>query len=852
LRLSLGATTTVMRPTHTDVEIDREAIKGAFLDKLFYIQGKFPKLATLTDYYMALAYTVRDLMLRRWVNTAAAYTTQRARTVSYLSAEYLIGPHLGNNLINLGIYDDVRAAIQELGLDFDTLLAQEPEPGLGNGGLGRLAACFIDSLATLEIPTLAYGIRYEFGIFQQEIVDGWQVEKTDKWLTLGNPWEIARPEWAVEVKLGGHTERYLDDHGRLRVRWLPSKIVNGVPYDTPILGYRNNTANTLRLWRAEAPDSFDFAVFNRGDYYGAVNQKIISENLSKVLYPNDEQLRGKELRLEQQYFFVSCSLQDMLRVLNVQRIPVECFHEKFAVQLNDTHPAIAVAELMRLLVDNHLLPWETAWDITRRTMAYTNHTLLPEALEYWPVALMGRVLPRHLEIIYEINARFLDDVRLHCLGDESRIGALSLIDEHGERYVRMAHLACVGSHAVNGVAALHTDLLKRNVLGEFHRLWPQRFSNKTNGVTPRRWLVLANPRLSALLTETVGDAWPRDLNELRALEAYAEDAQFRDRWAAIKRANKVDLAARIARLAETPVDPDSLFDVQVKRIHEYKRQHLSILHVIALYHRLKCGLGADMVPRTFVFAGKAAPGYHMAKLIIKLINSVGSVLNRDPQTRDRLRLIFLPNFNVTNSQRIYPAADLSEQISTAGKEASGTGNMKFAMNGALTIGTLDGANVELRDEVGAENFFLFGLTAEEVETLRDDYRPIDRYRGNAELATVIDLIRSGFFSRGDSELFEPLLRGLLDYDPYFVLADFAEYVACQREVSEAFRDRGQWTRMSILNAARTGKFSSDRTIREYCRDIWNVPSVPIRRTSQVEVAQDFDDTLGALQAVAAV
>ncbi len=580
-----------MRPTHADMDIDKEAIKRAFLDKLFYIQGKFPKLATLTDYYMALAYTVRDLMLRRWVSTAAAYTTQRARTVSYLSAEYLIGPHLGNNLINLGIYDEVRGAIQELGLDFDTLLAQEAEPGLGNGGLGRLAACFIDSLATLEIPTLAYGIRYEFGIFHQEIVDGWQVEKTDKWLTYGNPWEIARPEWAVEVKLGGHTERYVDDSGRLRVRWLPAKVVNGVPYDTPILGYRNNTANTLRLWRAEAPESFDFAVHNRGDYYGAVNQKIISENLSKVLYPNDDQLRGKELRLEQQYFFVSCSLQDMLRVLNVQRIPVERFHEKFAVQLNDTHPAIAIAELMRLLVDNHAIAWETAWDITCRTMAYTNHTLLPEALEYWPLALLGRVLPRHLEIIYEINARFLDDVRLSCLGDESKVAALSIIDEHGERYVRMAHLACVGSHAVNGVADLHTELLKRDVLGEFYRLWPQRFSNKTNGVTPRRWLVLANPRLSALLTETVGDTWARNLNELRALEPFVEDAQFRERWASIKRANKVDLAARIARHAESAVDPDSLFDVQVKRIHEYKRQHLSILHVVALYHRLKCGLG---------------------------------------------------------------------------------------------------------------------------------------------------------------------------------------------------------------------------------------------------------------------
>jgi starch phosphorylase len=848
-----GVSATALRSPPVDVAIDKEAVKRAFLDKLFYIQGKFPKLATHNDYYMALAYTVRDMMLRRWVSTAAAYTTHRARTVCYFSAEYLLGPHLGNNLINLGIYDEVRGAVQELGLDFDALLAQEPEPGLGNGGLGRLAACFIDSLATLEIPTLAYGIRYEFGIFQQEIVDGWQVEKTDKWLTYGNPWEIARPEWGVEVKLGGHTEQYVDDRGRLRVRWVPSKLVNGVPYDTPILGFKNNTANTLRLWRAEAPESFDFAVFNRGDYYGAVNQKVISENLSKVLYPNDQETRGKELRLEQQYFFVSCSLQDMFRVLEVQRIPIERFHEKFTVQLNDTHPAIAVAELMRLLVDVHALAWDKAWDITCRTMAYTNHTLLPEALECWTVALFGRVLPRHLEIVYEINARFLDEVRLHSLGDEQKVSALSLIDESGERYVRMAHLACVGSHAVNGVADLHTELLKRNVLGEFYKLWPQRFSNKTNGVTPRRWIVLANPPLTSLLNETIGDGWIRDLDRLRAIEPFIEDSSFRDRWNAIKRANKQELAARIAEHSGAPLDPDSMFDVQVKRIHEYKRQHLNILHVIALYHRLKSGVGGDVVPRTFIFGGKAAPGYHIAKLMIKLINSVGAVLNRDPETRDLLRVVFLPNFNVTNGQRIYPAADLSEQISTAGKEASGTGNMKFSMNGALTIGTLDGANVELRTEVGADNFFLFGLNAGEVEDLRrSGYRPYDWYRRNTELATVVDLIRSGFFSRGDPELFEPLTRGLIDYDPYFVFADFAAYVDCQRSVGEAFRDRELWTRMSILNAARTGKFSSDRTILEYCRDIWRVQAVPIKRTSQSEINHDFDETASTLQPVASV
>jgi starch phosphorylase len=828
-------------------EIDRQAIERTFLDKLFYVQGKFPRLATETDYYLALAYTVRDLMLHRWVSTAAIYTATKARTVAYLSAEYLIGPHLGNNLINLGIYDDVKAAIEALGLDFEALLAREAEPGLGSGGLGRLAACFIDSLATLEVPTLAYGIRYEFGIFQQEIVDGWQVEKTDKWLTFGNPWEISRPEWAVEVKLGGRTDRYVDDLGRSRVRWEPDIIVNGVPYDTPILGFLNNTANTLRLWRAEAPESFDFAVFNRGDYYGAVNQKVVSENLSKVLYPNDEQMSGKRLRLEQQYFFVSCSLQDMLRIVGVQGVSLEHFHEKFAVQLNDTHPAIAVAELMRILVDEHAIAWDEAWAITRQTFSYTNHTLLPEALEHWPVELLGRVLPRHLEIIYEINARFLDDVRLRCLGDERRVAALSLIDEHGERYVRMAHLASAGSHAINGVAELHTELLQRHVLDDFHALWPQRFSNKTNGVTPRRWLMLANPRLSALLNEAIGDGWCRDLEELRALEPLAADPAFRDRWQAIKRANKQELIASIGVHAETRIDPRSMFDVQVKRIHEYKRQHLNILHVIALYLRIKSGLEEGLVPRTFIFSGKAAPGYRMAKLIIKLITSVGAVVNRDPQARDLLRVVFVPNFNVTTGQRIYPAAELSEQISTAGKEASGTGNMKFAINGALTIGTLDGANVELREEVGAENFFLFGLTAQDVEVMsRQGYRPADRCVGEPGLSAVIELLRSGFFSRGDTELFEPLLHALLHAGPYFVLADFASYAECQRQVAQTYRDSAVWTRMSVLNTARSGKFSSDRTIREYCSDIWNVAPVPIRLISQRDVTTQVGRPTGAI------
>jgi starch phosphorylase len=808
--------------------ISREVLKRAFLDNLFYVQGKFPKLASQHDYYLALAYTVRDRLLARWVSTAETYTREGSRTVAYMSAEFLLGPHLGNNILNLGIEQPVRAAIQELGMHYETLLAQEVEPGLGNGGLGRLAACFIDSLATLEIPALGYGIRYEHGIFAQDIVDGWQVEKTDVWLRYGNPWEIARPEWAVEIKLAGHTERYQDEDGRLRIRWVAGRNVLGVPYDTPILGFRNNTANTLRLWRAEAVEAFDLSTFNRGDYWGAVQRKIESENLTKVLYPNDEQMQGKELRLAQQYFFVSCSLQDMLRIMRVQEIPLARFHEKFAVQLNDTHPAIAVAELMRLLVDEQGMAWEKAWDVTRRTFAYTNHTLLPEALEQWSVALFEKLLPRHLEIIYELNARFLDQVRLQCLGDTGRVARLSLINESGERTVRMAHLACIGSHAINGVAALHTELLKKEVLSDFNELMPEKFSNKTNGVTPRRWLGLSNPRLAALIDRQLGPGWLAHMDRLRELEPLAEDPGFRAEWREIKRANKEIYAAYLREVTGVAVDPDSLFDVQVKRIHEYKRQHLNILHVIARYHRIRANPNLEVTPRTFIFGGKAAPGYFMAKLMIKLITSVAALVNRDPLTRDKMKVVFVPNFNVRTGQALYAAAELSEQISTAGKEASGTGNMKFMMNGALTIGTLDGANIEIREEAGAENFFLFGLTADEVARIRQEgYDPMLLYRNNPEIRVVIDLIRDGYFSRGDGELFRPLLENLLKHDPYMLLADFPSYRDCQHSVDEAYLDREHWTRMSIFNTARSGRFSSDRSIREYCEDIWNVKSVPI-------------------------
>jgi starch phosphorylase len=818
------------------VSMTKEAIKHAFLDNLFYIQGKVPALATKTDYYMALAYAVRDRMLQRWISTAATYTRQGSRTVSYLSAEFLMGPHLGNNLINLGIYDTARTAVAELGLDLEELLAQEDEPGLGNGGLGRLAACFIDSLATLEVPALGYGIRYEFGIFEQEIVDGWQVEKTDKWLRYGNPWEIARPEWCVDVKFGGHTEGYLDEYGRRRTRWVPARVVNAVPYDTPILGYRVNTANTLRLWKAEAPESFDFTTINRGDYYGAVNQKVASENLTKVLYPNDEQVRGKELRLEQQYFFVSASLQDMLRICKVQKIPPERFHEKFAVQLNDTHPSVAVPELMRLLVDELAMDWDRAWNITRNTFAYTNHTLLPEALERWPVGMFGRLLPRLLEIIFEINARFLEEVRMAFFGDEQRIRRLSLIDESGERYVRMAHVASVGSHAINGVAALHSELLQRDVLRDFADLWPKRFSNKTNGVTPRRWLVLSNPRLAHCITQRIGDGWVRDLAQLRRLEPLAEDAEFRAEWAQIKHANKAALAGFIRQSTGVVVNPAAIFDVQVKRIHEYKRQHLNILHVIGLYQRLKTDPKFTMEPRVFVFGGKAAPGYFLAKLIIRLITAAAEIINRDPGVRDLIKVVYLPNFNVTNGQKIYPAADVSEQISTAGKEASGTGNMKFQMNGALTIGTVDGANIEICEEVGVENFFLFGLEAHEVAARRAaGYRPMEHVEHNEELQAVLALVKDGFFSRGNTTQFQPLIDNLVHHDPYFVFADYQSYADCQALVDQTYRDRDSWTRMSILNSARSGKFSSDRTIREYCDEIWNVAPVNVQLISQEEV-----------------
>ena len=819
--------------------LDIETLKRAFLDNLFYIQGKFPAIASKQDYYMALAYTVRDRLFRRWLNTAEAYTKQASRTICYLSAEFLMGPHLGNNLINLDIFDTVKQAMEELGLNLDELLEQEEEPGLGNGGLGRLAACYLDSMATLELPSIGYGIRYEFGIFDQDIRDGWQVEVTDKWLRNGNPWEVVRPEWEVHIKFGGHTEMFTDEHGTLRVRWVPAKVVRGIPYDTPILGYRVNSCNTLRLWSAEATESFDFEAFNSGDYSGAVFKKMQSETISKVLYPNDNMTQGKILRLEQQFFFVSCSLQDMIRIMEQQNVSLDYFHEKFNIQLNDTHPSIAVAELMRLLIDEHGMDWDKAWHITTHTFAYTNHTLLPEALERWPIELFGRLLPRHLEIIYEINKHFLDDVRIKYPDDLDRIGRMSLIDESGERYIRMAHLACVGSFAINGVAALHTILLKRDVLNDFAEMYPDRFRNVTNGVTPRRFMVLSNPRLTQLLNNRIGEGWVTNLGDLRKLEGYVDDTGFRTEFRQIKQAIKQDLANYIKHLYDLDVDPLSMFDIQAKLIHEYKRQHLNALHIITLYNRIKANPNIEMTPRTFLFGGKAAPGYYLAKLIIKLINSIGDVVNRDPDVRGRLKVLFMKDYNVKFAQRVYPAADLSEQISTAGKEASGTGNMKFAMNGAMTIGTLDGANVEILEEVGADNFFLFGLTAEEVYAMKAaGYNPRDYYERDPELKLVIDRLASGFFSHGDPDLFRPLIDNLLHHDPYLLFADYRSYVDCQDQVSLAYRDQDRWTRMSILNTARMGKFSSDRSIRDYANTIWNAQSVSIDLQEYVQAHPD--------------
>ncbi len=779
--------------------------------------------------YTALALAVRDRLMERWKHTNSAYEKSNCKTAYYLSLEFLMGRALSNAVLNLGLDEAVTEAASNLGLRIEELIDSEQDAGLGNGGLGRLAACFIDSCATLQLPVQGYGIRYEFGMFRQRIENGRQVEEPDHWLRNGYVWELERPELTVRVRYGGRSEYYTGLDDQTRVRWVDTHDVYAVPYDIPIPGYQNGTVNTLRLWKSEATDEFDLGEFNSGSYPESVAAKNDAEHISMVLYPNDASENGKELRLRQQYFLASASLQDVLRKwVQSNGDDFQQFAVKNCFQLNDTHPTIAVAELMRLLMDDHYLSWDRAWSITHNTMAYTNHTLLPEALERWPVHMMGRLLPRILEIIYEINARFLGEVASRWPGETERLRRMSLIEEGSEQQVRMAYLAIVGCFSINGVAELHSELLQKGLFRDFYQLWPEKFNNKTNGITPRRWLARCNPDLSGLISEAIGPDWITDLQLLSRLQPLADDAAFRERWREIKQRNKKRLSQYKKHELGVDLNVDALFDVQVKRIHEYKRQLLNVLHVIHLYDRIKQGDIADWVPRCVLIGGKAAPGYFMAKLIIKLINNVACVVNSDPDTTGRLSLCFVPNYRVSAMEVICPGADLSEQISTAGKEASGTGNMKFMMNGALTIGTLDGANIEIRDEVGADNFFLFGLTADQVEAAKADYDPISIINGDDDLKRVIYLLRSGHFSQFESKMFDPVIAAIeCPDDPWLTAADFRSFVDVQSQVSNCYRDQERWTRMSILNCAASGKFSTDRTINEYNDGIWHLDSIPV-------------------------
>jgi len=809
---------------------DPESIKSSFLRHVAFTQAKVPGYATERDRYVALALTVRDRLIDRWIATRRAYyENESTKRVYYLSLEFLMGRMLGNSLVNMQMYDECYQALYELGHDLEDLRYLEEEAGLGNGGLGRLAACFLDSMATLELPGYGYGIRYDFGMFHQRIRDGHQVEEPDEWLRLGNPWEIARPEHTLRIQYYGRPEYYEDESGHQRCRWVDTQDVEALPYDMPVPGYQNNTVNTLRLFSARATHDFDLDYFNHGDYARACESKSHAENITKVLYPKDNFEQGRELRLKQEYLLVSAALQDILGRFRAQHDDWRLLPDHAAIQLNDTHPALAIPELMRLLMDHEGLGWDDAWAICTRTFAYTNHTVLPEAMERWSTGLLGRLLPRHLQIIHEINWRFLQQVEARFPGDDALRTRMSLIEEGDDQKVRMAHLAIVGSHSVNGVSALHTEILKDRVLADFHTFYPDRFNNKTNGVTPRRWLKKANPPLSYLVSDAIGDRWVTELDHLRELIPLADDEEFQQRWRAVKQINKERLADYVKRKQGLSLDPELMLDCQVKRIHDYKRQLLNILHAITLYNRLKDGRDDATVPRTILLAGKAAPGYHNAKLTIKLANAVADVVNGDSSTRSRLRMLFTPNYGVTLAEHIIPAAELSEQISTAGLEASGTGNMKFALNGALTIGTLDGANIEIDEEVGRDNIFIFGLTADEVEARKvAGYDPWRHYHRCEELRSALDMIRDDAFSRGEPGLFQPLLdRLLLEGDPYMVLADFEAYVACQERVSRAYTDQKAWTRMSILNTACSGKFSSDRTIWEYAEEIWGVKPVPV-------------------------
>lgn len=806
---------------------DPNAVYQSLAHRLVYSVGKDNAMATSRDWFYATAYMTRDQLIERWMQTMRSYYVTDAKRVYYLSMEFLMGRTLMNSLLNLSIEPQCREALLRHGVDLQQVREMEPDAALGNGGLGRLAACFLDSMATLNLPGYGYGIRYEYGMFAQHIEGGKQVEHPDNWLRYGNPWEFPRPEVLFHVKFGGRVVQFNDENGELRHHWVDTDDVMAMAYDSPIPGYDTSTVNNMRLWSAKASRDFDLKYFNEGNYIRAVEDKNSSENLSKVLYPDDSTAMGRELRLKQQYFFVSASLHDIIYRFSKSHEGFDELPNKVAIQLNDTHPAIAIAELMRLLVDINHLPWDKAWDITTRTFSYTNHTLMSEALETWPVAMFEQILPRHLLIIYEINERFLTQVMQRFPGENELRRRMSIIGEEGGKRVRMAHLAIVGSHTVNGVAEIHTQLMRQTIFSDFDRFYPGKIVNMTNGITPRRWLNQANPRLSELISSRIGKAWIKDLSELKRLIPLADDADFCQRFAAVKLANKQDFANAMLQTLGVEIRVDSLFDVQIKRMHEYKRQLLNLLHVITLYKRICDNPQVDVVPRTVIISGKAAPAYYVAKLIIKLINDVAAIVNHDPRIQGRLKLLFVPNYGVSVAEDLIPAADLSEQISTAGTEASGTGNMKLALNGALTIGTMDGANIEIHNEVGAENIFIFGMNTAEVATLRaSGYRSVDYYHANGELSQVIDMIAGGYFSPEEPMRFKPIVDNLLEHgDHYLLLADYASYIQAQKRVEAAYSDPQQWLRKSILNVAKMGKFSSDRTISQYAQQIWHTKPV---------------------------
>jgi starch phosphorylase len=808
-----------------DIKKDEQKIDKLKTTVKGYIEhhlGKDCERAGTFDFYVGLAYAIRDRLIERWLATQRSYYKRSVKRVYYLSLEFLVGRTLGNSMVNLGIEDDCIKALEELGYRMEDLVEAEWDAGLGNGGLGRLAACFLDSLATLGIPSYGYGIRYEYGLFYQRIKDGYQIETPDNWLRYGNPWEIDRRGHLFPVYFYGRVNQYIDSKGILKNEWVDTEEVMAMACDTPVPGYKNDNVINMRLWTAKSSRDFDLTFFNSGNYIQAVETKAKSESLSKVLYPADHIKEGRLLRLKQQYFFVAATFQDILRRYKKEEPTFDNFTNRVAVQLNDTHPAIAIPEFMRILVDIEGLSWEKAWEITVGTFAYTNHTVMPEALERWPVPMFESLLPRHIQIIYEINRRFLEEVNWRFPGDLEKRKNMSLIEENGEKSIRMANLAIVGSHSVNGVSKLHTEILKNQTFKDFYEIFPERFNNKTNGITPRRWLKKSNPLLSGLITEKIGDGWVANLDELKKLAPLSEDKKFRERWMEVKRENKRMLAAYILKRHNIKVDAESMFDVQIKRLHEYKRQLLNIIHAITLYNRIK--RKEDIVPRTIIFSGKAAPAYWMAKLIIKLIHSVAEVINHSKIVDDRLKIVFMNNYNVSLAERIIPAADLSEQISTAGTEASGTGNMKLSLNGALTIGTLDGANIEIMEEVGKENIFIFGLTAEGVSKIKSSgYNPYSYYESNPELKEVLDMIGRGYFSPEKVDLFKPIIDSLLhNGDNYMLLADYESYIKCQESVSRLFKNRHEWAKKSILNVANTGKFSSDRTIKEYAKEIWGI------------------------------